>query len=138
MQISISDNTKKEFSALPDATLSDLKNLAPVADKKIGELVSEKNNPNLLIFPHGLNSAKDKIGDEKIFTLENADDFFTAKISTGNLMGFIGIKDTQLEIYSRFDSGTDDYFLQSVISFRSRVHGSQQFLGVICPLNVCS
>lgn len=112
MQISIPDNTEKEFSEFPSATPSDLKNLASIADKKISELAAEKN---ILIFPRDLNSVKDKIGDEKNFTLENADDFFASKISTGNLMGFIGINDTQLEIYSRFDSGTNNYFLQYML-----------------------
>ncbi|MCM1320527.1 MAG: McrC family protein [Bacteroides sp.] len=112
MQISIPDNTKKEFSEFSQATVSDLKNLSSVANKKISELAREKN---ILIFPCGLNSAKDKIGDEKIFTLENSNNFSSAKISTGNLMGFVGIKNTQLKIYSRFDSSKKDYFLHYML-----------------------
>ncbi len=113
MLLEISDNAKKQFSGFPQASDSDLKNISSIANKKIDELVSEKNN--LLIFPQDLNSANDKIGDEKIFTLENSDNFSSAKISTGNLMGFVGIKNTQLKIYSRFDSSKKDYFLHYML-----------------------
>ena len=71
MLLEISDNAKKQFSGFPQASDSDLKNISSIANKKIDELVSEKNN--LLIFLQDLNSANDKIGDEKIFTLENSD-----------------------------------------------------------------
>lgn len=51
----------------------------------------------------------------------NTDDPDKVRISTGNVMGFIGVGNLQIKIKSRFDKGRDDfllhYMLQKVLSF---------------------
>ena len=51
----------------------------------------------------------------------NTDDPDKVRISTGNVMGFIGVGNLQIKIKSRFDTGRDDfllhYMLQKVLSF---------------------
>lgn len=51
----------------------------------------------------------------------NTSDPEKVRITTGNVMGFIGVGDLQIKIKSRFDEGRDDYLLhymlQKVFSF---------------------
>ena len=93
---------KEEFDL--EKVKSDLKEIANV---KIGKKVEE--NPNLLVFPHNLNEYGDKIGEQSILGLH--DD----KISTGNIMGFVGYNETQITIKSRFANGKEDYFLHYML-----------------------
>ena len=84
----------------------DIQNLRKIADVKIKDL-SFEDNPNLLIFPRDLNCHGDKISESNIISMNHRDE-----ISTSNIMGFIGINETQIDIKSRFakDDGAD-YFL---------------------------
>jgi 5-methylcytosine-specific restriction endonuclease McrBC regulatory subunit McrC len=90
----------------------DIKNLSLLAGKNIKDIVNE--NSNLLIFPRSLNKYHDDIDENRIFSLSED------QLITGNIMGFIGINDTQLSIVSRFDTGEYDFFphymLQKVFS----------------------
>ena len=87
------------------------KNIEQISNKKIQDLVSE--NKKLLVFPLNLNQHGDKIGEDHILSL------YGDKISTGNIMGFVGVRndgcDTQLDIKSRFESGGKDYFLHYIL-----------------------
>lgn len=86
-----------------------LANLQKIANTKIGDIKLE-DNQNLLIFPHCLNAHGDKIGDEKIFSLQSS------TLTTGNIMGFIGINDSELKIQSRFaKNDNEDYFLHYML-----------------------
>lgn len=97
----------------------DIADLFPVADKSISQLC--KDNENLLIFPHSIETADDRIGDSTILNIVNTSDPDNVRINTGNIMGFIGVGNLQIKIQSRFDQGRDDYFLhymlQKVLSF---------------------
>ena len=88
----------------------DIQNLRKIADVKIKDL-SFEDNPNLLIFPRDLNCHGDKISESNIISMNNRDE-----ISTSNIMGFIGINETQIDIKSRFakDDGAD-YFLHYML-----------------------
>ena len=108
-QIITTDNHNKQIDSA-----SDLLNLAKIADVKIKDLTLD-DNPNLLIFPRDLHQYGDEISDSNIISL--ADN----QISTNNIMGFVGVNDTQLDIRSRFaqDDGRDyflHYMLQKVFS----------------------
>ena len=108
-QIITTDNHNKQIDSEPD-----LLNLAKIADVKIKDLTLD-DNPNLLIFPRDLHQYGDEISDSNIISL--ADN----QISTNNIMGFVGLGDTQLDIRSRFaqDDGRDyflHYMLQKVFS----------------------
>ena len=79
-----------------------------IANKRIDSLISEKN-PNLLIFPNDLSQNGDKISEEHIFTLHDA------TLTTGNIMGFIGVNESEITIQSRFAKNNKDYFLHYML-----------------------
>lgn len=110
----IKDNS---FSFYSDAdlnvdenTFSDLSNIANISISQ-----AQENNPELLVFPHSLGAFGDRIGDDFVCSLNGDKNSF--KLSTGNIMGFVGYRDTQLSIYSRFtsDKCDRDYFLHYML-----------------------
>lgn len=103
-QITTTDNSNKQIDSE-----SDLRNLKKIADVKIKNLKLD-DNPNLLVFPRDLNQYGDKISEQSIITLDGD------KISTGNIMGFVGVNETQLDIRSRFAKNDGrDYFLHYML-----------------------
>ena len=118
MRINLTDNNIGQS----DAGLfwrKDVAPLFPIADKTIAELCRE--NENLLIFPYSIESSDDRIGESSVMSILNTNDPEKVRISTGNVMGFIGVGNLQIKIKSRFDKGRDDfllhYMLQKVLSF---------------------
>lgn len=79
-----------------------IKDLSPIANKSLVQLKEE--NPNLLIFPEDLSYHQDGFDDKEkvIFSLYPVQD--KKYMETGNIMGWIGCGNTQLRIFSRFDS----------------------------------
>lgn len=85
------------------------KDLVCISNKQIGNLTLE-DNPNLLVFPRDLHRYGDEISENCIISMRNDE------ISTGNIMGFVGVNDTQLDIKSRFAKvDEDDYFLHYML-----------------------
>ena len=85
------------------------KDLVCISNKQIGNLTLE-DNPNLLVFPGDLHHYGDEISESCIIALRDDE------ISTGNIMGFVGVNDTQLDIKSRFaKEDGDDYFLHYML-----------------------
>lgn len=118
MRINLTDNNIGQ----PDAGTflrKDVAALFPIADKTIAELCRE--NENLLIFPYSIETSDDRIGESSVMSILNTDDPDKVRITTGNVMGFIGVDNLQIKIKSRFDKGRDDFFLhymlQKVLSF---------------------
>ena len=98
-----------DWTKLPNADIKDIENLKLISNVKISEL-SNSNNHNLLVFPRDFNQYGDKINESCILSLSGD------KISTGNIMGFVGINETQLTIRSRFDEGNNsDYFMHYML-----------------------
>ena len=99
---------------------SDYQNLNKIASTTVEELT--KNNPSLLIFPQVLGAHDDGIDEQIIFNLHgNPEQLEKVTLTTGNLMGFIGIGDTHLKIASRFSKADKHdffmhYMLQKVFS----------------------
>ncbi len=92
-----------------EATEADLKNLERIADVPISKL-SLDDNPNLLLFPRDFSYCDDEISESQIISLQDEE------IKTGNIMGFVGVNETQLDICSRFDKqNADDYFLHYML-----------------------
>lgn len=89
-----------------------------VANKPIRQLCEEDND--ILVFPLSIDDSDDRIGDSHIVDIYT-EDCNSVRIKSGNIMGFVGRKNQQLKIYSRFDSNNNDYFLhymlQKVLSF---------------------
>ncbi len=104
----ITDNSRKSFSEL-DASDSDIENLRKIANVPINK-ISLDDNSNLLVFPRDWNHYGDEISESQILSISEYD------ISTGNIMGFVGINDTQLDIKSRFaEACSQDYFLHYML-----------------------
>lgn len=118
MRIYLKDNNIGQ-SNVKTYNRNDVSALFPIADKTIGQLCRE--NENLLIFPYCIDDSDDRIGESSVLSIINTDNSDRVKISTGNIMGFIGIGNLQVKIQSRFDDGHDDYLLhymlQKVLSF---------------------
>ncbi len=92
------DNNRGNF-IIEDCHLSDIKT---IANKSLQELKQENN---LLLFPldFGMNEKEDD--ENPVFSLQEK------KLQTYNILGFVGINDTQLTISSRFYPDGNDYFL---------------------------
>ena len=118
MRINLTDNNIGQPNA-GTFQRNDVAELFPIADKTIAELCRE--NENLLIFPFSIETSDDRIGESSVMNILNTDDPDKVRISTGNVMGFIGVGNLQIKIKSRFDTGRDDYLLhymlQKVLSF---------------------
>lgn len=86
-----------------------LKNLQRLSAKPLCELDLDEH-PNLLIFPQDFKTHGDDIGSQHIFTVEDT------RLMTGNIMGFIGYRNTQVSIRSRFtQNDSHDYFLHYML-----------------------
>ncbi|MDD2961105.1 MAG: hypothetical protein PHR45_03350 [Muribaculaceae bacterium] len=92
-------------------TVSDahIHNLKLIADVDICNLTSIDEN-NLLIFPDNFNRNDDKIADERIFSLTGN------TLTTGNIMGFVGVNGSEISIQSRFTNNeNEDFFLHYML-----------------------
>ena len=82
--------------------------LQAIGNHSIGTLCHE--NPGLLIFPQSLGLYHDDIAKSTIFDLQDG------KLTTRNIMGFVGKGKTQLTISSRFcKDDKHDYFLHYML-----------------------
>ena len=89
--------------------------LNSISHRSVAELC--KGEKGLLVFPHCLGNCKQEFQDAHILKISNG------QISTGNIVGFIGVKDKdsnkciELTIHSRFHQGKngEDYFLHYML-----------------------
>ena len=95
-RITVIDNTLNQKLPLQKFH-HDCENLRKIANKTIADLQTESG---ILIYPPRVSETNDKINDSVIFNLK--EDKETFSLDTGNIMGFIGRKDTELNICSRF------------------------------------
>ncbi len=96
----ISDNSSKK---IPDEEIKHLPNFQKIAQLKIS--TKDEDSPNLLIF----SNQKEKISNEHIFSLNET------KLTTYNIMGFVGLNGSELTIHSRFAKEQEDYFLHYML-----------------------
>jgi 5-methylcytosine-specific restriction endonuclease McrBC regulatory subunit McrC len=99
--------TKDNSSALIDAA-ENMDNLQWLSRSTIAELCNA-DYPGLLVFPDDISQSDDRIGNEHVFSITNG------QLVTGNIMGFIGYKDTKVTIRSRFAQDDNDYFLHYML-----------------------
>jgi len=97
------DNNKKNPLIVDE---KDRKNLSYVVDICDFDI---ENNPNLLIFPQKWILGIDK--SNKIFDFDENN----GKLTTNNIMGFIGYNETSLTISSRFYPNDNDFFLHYML-----------------------
>lgn len=96
---------------LPGLDLTDRQwnDLSQFCGRSVNSLCSGDDS-DLLVFPHNFEINGDQIGDCVIADIENRN-----SLRTYNMMGFIGSGDIQLKIKSRFDEGTNDYFMHYML-----------------------
>lgn len=111
--LNLKDNDINKKVSATSEELADLKEISWIP---LEEIVS--NNPDVLVFPpNGLNNTKDKIGDSYIIGI-TAD----GCVKTNNLIGFIGVGQTQISIHSRFDQTDKDYFLMYLLNTLNNIN----------------
>ena len=93
-------------------SLHDTADLLSIGNKPIRQLCDE--NEHLLVFPLSIDDTEDRIGDSTIVDIY-AEDENSVRIKSGNIMGFVGRKNQQLKIYSRFDNQKKDFFLHYML-----------------------
>ena len=85
-----------------------ISDLSCIANRSLIDL--QKVNPDLLVFPQSLGQYRDDVEKSHIFSLDEE------KLTTYNLMGFIGRNSSQLTISSRFaKDDKNDYFLHYML-----------------------
>ena len=99
MMFRIPDNTPSDIQ---DTDLTHLSNIQKMAQININ---LPNDTTNLLIF----SNQKERINNERIFDLKNN------TIHTNNIMGFVGMNDTEVTIHSRFAEEKEDYFLHYML-----------------------
>lgn len=107
MKILTTDNNGGDFRVESGLCLKDLQHIAACPLDKL----TDKENNDVWLFPNKENRYDDKIEDEFIISL--CED----RLTTGNIMGFIGYGDTQLTIRSRFSNKGEgnDWFMQYML-----------------------
>lgn len=92
--------------------------LRAIANRPVKDIVDSHGN-NLLIYPHSFRQSKYKIGSQSILswqTIWRDGKCDGSDISTGNVVGFIGIDGCDITIKSRFSENTgEDYFLHYML-----------------------
>ena len=98
--LSISDNSSRNIT---NDELQHLPNLEKIAQLKINNQVEA--NHNFLIF----SNKKETIRNEHIFSINET------TLTTNNIMGFVGLNESEVTIKSRFSNGNKDYFLHYML-----------------------
>lgn len=104
--LTFKDNSKH---ALEDDELGHLDDIVVLSKPTISQL-HDDDHPNLLIFPQDFDTWGDDIGKQRLFEIESS------QVVTGNIMGFVGLRDTMISISSRFTQADGhDYFLHYML-----------------------
>ena len=99
------NNGGKSIDKFDNLNIADL---SVIANRNLLDL--EKENPDLLVFPHSFGKYRDDLEKPHIFSLDDEN------LTTYNLMGFIGRNSAQLTISSRFAKDeNNDYFLHYML-----------------------
>ena len=106
MKLIATDNCR-DFVINDQQAVDDLRHIADCPLDKL----TDKDCNDVWVFPSKDSRYDDKIEDETILSV------YGNKMSTGNIMGFIGYGDTELTIRSRFSSGDNghDWFMQYML-----------------------
>ncbi len=106
-KVTIQDNARDKQLFLAQEQWDDLSLISGCTVKRL--CGQEDGDVSLLVFPDSLDAYGDRIGDSTII------DIHGNVASTGNLMGFVGCRQTMLRIHSRFDNDENDYFMHYML-----------------------
>ncbi len=129
-------------------SLADFMALERITNRSLVEL-DEDSSSSLLVYPYSFQSCEDDIGRQRIATLHKnrweGNVCTSAVLTTGNLVGYVGVQNTTLDITSRFcdDEGSDYLFLYliskvigiNIVDFPHSVdkHGKLDLLPFLFP-----
>ncbi|MBR6123571.1 hypothetical protein IKQ19_08280 [Candidatus Saccharibacteria bacterium] len=129
MLISLVDNKKKESREIDGPLECVQEALEEIDGKSLIYLASR--NPKFIIYPP-LSKKVDLDDKDVIFDVDYSDKE-KPKFSTGNIMGFMSLKnDVRINITSRFDSGDKNYFLHYMlqkicnVAYTPRTHSGEE------------
>lgn len=98
--------------------LEEFLSLQNVANRTLSELADECGN-DLLIYPYSFEECEDKIGNQPLMSLQanwKGKQCTKVHLTTGNLVGFIGVNGHSVSIQSRFVQHTsEDFFLHYML-----------------------
>lgn len=100
--------TTRDNSSVLISKEESIDSLLYLSTPTIKDLCAESGG-SLLIFPQSFTDYGDNLGTQHIFSIEGD------KLVTGNIMGFIGYKNTTITIRSRFSNDERDYFLHYML-----------------------
>lgn len=95
--------------------------LRTLASVTIGDLM-KFDECDVLVWPHSFQDSVEEIKDQYIFRISEKNGKIIDSLTTGNVVGFIGKKNTHIRIHSRFSSDVgkgskvNDYFLYHMLS----------------------
>ncbi len=95
--------------------------LRTLASVTIGDLM-KSDECDVLVWPHSFQDSVEEIKDQYIFRISEKNGKIIDSLTTGNVVGFIGKKNTHIRIHSRFSSDVgkggkvNDYFLYHMLS----------------------
>ena len=110
--LNLKDNT-------PNPTINKIPQNNSLCKYLSGRTIAELNeSENILVWPTSFEDGEDDIKDQVLFDCRFSLDGKIEEIQTYNLIGFIGDKNTQIEIRTRFsgDAENSDYFLYYMLS----------------------
>lgn len=82
--------------------------LIKISDVKIKD-IKNSNDQDILLFGSSLTHTQKLISEQSIFSVQDK------SLVTNNMMGFIGINNTEVKIKSRFSKADQDYFLHYML-----------------------
>ncbi len=120
--LTLRDNTPNQLLGVSTLTLESLES---IANRPLKDVC--KDIKNLLVFPWGIEKCVDGIGDSNLFSFykqrgnEEDVDLVKLRVSTGNVVGFVGVGDELISISSRFARVVEEdyffhYMLEKVVS----------------------
>ena len=101
--IKLKDNTEHEIQH-QNISEEDIISIKEISGKTLSSV-----KDNILIFPNSIKESKDLEQHSRIFDIVND------SLLTNNIMGFIGYKNIQIKISSRFANDNEDYFLHYML-----------------------
>ena len=110
--LNLKDNT-------PNSTVNKIPQNNSLCKYLSGRTIAKLNeSENILVWPTSFKDCDDDIKDQVLFDCKFSLDGKIEEIQTYNLIGFIGDKNTQIEIRTRFsgDAENSDYFLYYMLS----------------------
>ena len=119
MQLHLKDNQPNDKSQNGLIIEDNCKSVLRYLSSHPLQAIKDDKGCDVLVFPHSLEETPDDLKDAVVLNYAEDKDGNPEFISTGNLVGFIGYKDVEISIHSRFSYSegkkTQDFFLYHML-----------------------